>query len=170
MGGYVAMEMLRQAPQRVSRLALLATRARLDAPEETERRMELIRLAQTQRGFSPITNRMLPLLIHPNWLEDRTLVETIRGMAERVGVEGYVRQQQAVMSRADSREDLRRLRCPTLVLCGREDAVTPLPMSEEMVALIPNARLAVIEECGHLPTLEQPDAVDAALQAWLRDA
>jgi pimeloyl-ACP methyl ester carboxylesterase len=131
MGGYVAMELLRQAPQRVTRLALLDTRARLDTPEETGRRMELIRLAQNERGFTPITSRMLPLLVHPSRLEDRALVEIIRGMAERTGVEGYIRQQHAIIGR-------------------------------------PDARLTVLEDCGHLSTLEKPHEVNAALRAWLR--
>jgi pimeloyl-ACP methyl ester carboxylesterase len=91
-------------------------------------------------------------------------------MAERTGVEGYIRQQQAVMSRADTRDDLRRFGCPTLVLCGREDAITPLPMSMEMAELIPDARLTVIESCGHLSTLEKPHEVNAALRAWLRSS
>jgi pimeloyl-ACP methyl ester carboxylesterase len=170
MGGYVAMELLRQAPQRVTSLALLDTRARLDTLEETARRMELIRLAESERGFTPITNRMLPLLMHASRLEDRALVEIIRGMAERTGVEGYIRQQQAVMSRADTREDLKRFGCPTLVLCGREDAITPLAMSIEMAELIPDARLTVIENCGHLSTLEKPHEVNAALRAWLQSS
>jgi pimeloyl-ACP methyl ester carboxylesterase/uncharacterized protein (DUF1330 family) len=168
MGGYVAMELLRQAPQRVTRLALLDTRARLDTPEETGRRMELIRLAQNERGFTPITSRMLPLLVHPSRLEDRALVEIIRGMAERTGVEDYIRQQHAIIGRPDARDDLRSFACPTLVLCGREDAITPLPMSVEMTELIPDARLTVIEHCGHLSTLEKPHEVNVALRAWLR--
>jgi pimeloyl-ACP methyl ester carboxylesterase len=167
MGGYVAMELVRQASQRVSSLALLDTRAGLDAPEETARRMELIRLAETERGFTPITKRMLPLLIHESRLQDPALAAIIRGMAERTGVEGYVRQQQAVMARADTRDDLRRFHCPTLVVCGRQDAITPLPMSVEMAELVPDARLAVIEDCGHLSTLEKPREVNAALRAWL---
>ena len=167
MGGYVAMELVRQAPERVSSLALLDTRARLDTPEETARRLEMLRLAQTERGFTPITNRMLPLLIHESRLQDQALVAIIRGMAERTGVEGYVRQQRAVMARADTRDDLRRFHCPTLVVCGRQDAITPLAMSVEMAELVPDARLAVIEDCGHLSTLEKPREVNAALRTWL---
>ena len=167
MGGYVAMEIVRQAPERVTRLALLDTRARLDSPEETERRQELIRIAQQERGFTPITNRMLPLLVHPDRIKDAPLVDVIRGMAERVGVEGYVRQQTAIMSRADSRKDLGLIACPTLVLCGRQDVLTPLAMHEELAALIPGASLIVLDHCGHLSTLERPEAVNAALRSWL---
>lgn len=167
MGGYVAMELLRQAPERVTRLALLDTRARLDTPDETARRHDLIRIAQTERGFAPITGRMLPLLVHESRVQDQALVAAIRGMADRTGVEGYVRQQQAIMSRVDAREDLRRFDCPTLVLCGRQDAITPLAMSMEMVDLLPNASLSIIEDCGHLSTLEKPREVNAALRAWL---
>jgi pimeloyl-ACP methyl ester carboxylesterase len=167
MGGYVAMEIMRQAPQRVTRLALLDTRATLDTPEETARRHELIRLAQTERGFIPITTRMLPLLVHPARAKDEPLVRVIREMAERIGVEAYLRHQQAIMSRSDLRPELPRIGCPTVVLCGREDALTQLEMHEEMARLIPTARLVVIEQCGHLSTLERPIEVNTALRNWL---
>ena len=167
MGGYVAMEVMRRAPERVTRLALLDTRATRDAPEEMERRRELMRLARTERGFAPVTNRMLPLMLHPSRVNELLLVKLIREMAERTGVEGYILQQTAIMSRPDSRPDLPRIGVPTLVLCGREDALTPLDLHEEMAALIPGAKLAVIEKCGHLSTLERPIEVNAALRAWL---
>ena len=168
MGGYVAMEIMRQAPQRVTRLALLDTRARLDTPEETERRHELLRLAQTEQGFTPITNRMLPLLVHPARAKDEALTNIIRGMAERIGVTAYMRQQRAVMSRPDFRPSLPGIQCPTLVLCGRYDAITSLEMHEDLVRLIPRATLTVIEQCGHLSTLERPAEVNVALRDWLR--
>jgi pimeloyl-ACP methyl ester carboxylesterase len=167
MGGYVAIELVRQAPHRVTRLALLDTRARLDTPEETARRLELVRLAETERGFTPITNRMLPLLIHSDRLQDQALIAMVRGMAGRTGVEAYVGQQHAIMSRPDARETLRQCQCPTLVLCGREDLITPLEMSMEMVVLLPDAQLSVIEDCGHLSTLEKPREVNTALSGWL---
>ena len=167
MGGYVAMEIMRQAPQRVTRLALLDTRSTLDAPEETARRHELMRLAQTERGFTPITTRMLPLLVHPARARDEPLVRVIREMAERIGVEAYLRHQNAIMWRPDFRPALRRIECPTLVLCGRQDALTPLEKHEEIVRLIPTARLAIIERCGHLSTLERPYEVNVALRNWL---
>lgn len=167
MGGYVAMEIMRQAPQRVIRLALLDTRARLDTPEETQRRHELIRLAQTERAFTPITNRMLPVLIHPARATDAALIGVIRAMADRTGVEGYIRQQQAIMSRPDFRPYLTQIRCPTLVLCGRDDALTPVELHDEIAHLIPAARFVIIEQCGHLSTLERPVEVNTALRDWL---
>ena len=169
MGGYVAMEIMRLAPERVTQLALLDTRATLDTSEETARRHELMRLAQTERGFTPITTRMLPLLVHPARVNDEPLVRVIRDMAERIGAEAYVRHQQAIISRPDFRPDLQRIGCPTLVLCGREDALTPLERHEEIVRQIPTARLVVIERCGHLSTLEHPHEVNVALRDWLVD-
>lgn len=167
MGGYVCMEIMRQAPHRVTRLALLDTRAGADDPGESARRRDLMDLARRARGFTPVTRRMLPLLVHPSRTGDESLVEVIREMADRVGLEAYLRQQQAIISRPDSRADLRRVRVPALVLCGRQDAITPLALHEEMAAIIPGSKLVVIEDCGHLSTLERPDAVNAALRQWL---
>ncbi|UCH48415.1 MAG: alpha/beta fold hydrolase [Betaproteobacteria bacterium] len=167
MGGYVCMEIMRQAPQRVSAVALLDTRATADTPEETQRRHDLMRLAQTARGFQPVTTRMLPLLIHSSRLGDLALVEVVRGMAQRTGIEAFVRQQQAIISRPDSRADLKRIAVPSLVLCGRQDALTTLSDHEDMARLIPGAKLIVIEECGHLSSLERPDEVNAALRGWI---
>jgi len=167
MGGYVALEIMRQAPQRVTRLALLDTRARPEIRDDTERRQQLMKLAQTERGFTPVTRRMLPLTLHPSRVKDAQLTRIIREMAERTGVEAYLRQQRAVIVRPDFRPGLRSINCPTLVLCGRQDQLTPLEYSEEMAAAIPGAKLAVVEECGHLPTLERPDVVNAALREWL---
>jgi pimeloyl-ACP methyl ester carboxylesterase len=166
MGGYIALEIMRQAPQRVARLALLDTAAGADLPEQTLRRKELIALAE--RGeFPRVTEILLPLLVHPARLGDPALTEVIKSMAQNVGKEALVRQQRAIMSRADSLGLLATIACPTLVLCGRQDALTPLNRHDEIAAGIKNARLEVIEDCGHLSTLEQPDAVNAALRRWL---
>ncbi|HZP87168.1 MAG TPA: alpha/beta fold hydrolase [Burkholderiales bacterium] len=167
MGGYVAMEMMRQAPDRVSRLALLDTRARPDSPDETERRKTLMRIAERAKGFAPINKRMLPLLVHPSRLADRSLFDVIQQMAEDIGIPGYLRQQQAIMSRTDFRPMLKQIACPTLLLCGRQDAITTVAMHEEIAMAIPQARFVIVEECGHLSTLEKPAEVNAALQAWL---
>ena len=167
MGGYIAMELMRQAPERVTRLALLDTRATPDTEEESERRRELVRLAQTERGFTPVTSRMLPLLVHSSRIRDTQLVQIIRDMAERTGIEGFVRQQTAIIGRPDSRPLLDEISVPTLVLCGRQDAITPLGAHEEMAQRIAGAKLTIIEECGHLSTLERPDAVNSALRDWM---
>ena len=166
MGGYVALEVMRQAPQRVTRLALLDTSARADTPEQSQKRRELIALAERGR-FVGVTDALLPLLVHPSRLNDAPLVATVKAMAKRVGQEGFVRQERAIMDRADSLPLLPRIACPTLVLCGRQDALTPLARHEEIAAAIPGARLEVIGDCGHLSTLERPDDVSAALARWL---
>lgn len=166
MGGYVALAILRQAPERVSRLALLDTQARADPPEATQRRKDLMALAERGefRGVSP---RLLPLLIHPDRLADEPLTGVVRAMAEGVGKDAFLRQQRAIMGRIDSRPHLAAIRCPTLVLCGRQDALTPLERHEEMAAAIPDATLVVLARCGHLAPLERPRAVTAQLLAWL---
>ncbi len=166
MGGYAAQEVMRQAPERVERLALLDTSAHPDSPEQTEQRRGFIE--QLDLGnFKGVTSRLLPLLIHENRLGDEALVGTILSSAENVGSEGYVRQQHAIMTRPDGREDLGNIDCPALVLCGRQDALTPLALHEEMAAAIPEARLVVVEDCGHLAPLERPDTVNAAMRDWL---
>ena len=167
MGGYVAQEIMRQAPQRVTRLALLDTRARPELAEETRRREQFMKLARSARGFTPVTNRMLPLMLHESRVKEAALVTIIREMAERTGVEGYIRQQKAIIARPDFRPLLPSIKCPTLVLCGRQDVLTPLQNSEEMARTIPHAKLVVVEECGHMSTLERPDAVNRAMRKWL---
>jgi pimeloyl-ACP methyl ester carboxylesterase len=166
MGGYVAHEIMRRAPERVERLALLDTSARADSDEQRARRRGLLALARRGR-FRGGTPRLLPLLVHPARIDDAPLVETVMGMAERVGRDGFLRQQTAILGRPDSRPDLPRIACPTLVLCGRQDALTPLEAHEEMAAAIPAARLVVVEECGHLAPLERPAAVSEAMRQWL---
>lgn len=166
MGGYVALEIMRQAPERVIKLALLDTNARPDSDEQRRRRRGLMALAN--RGeFRGVTPRLLPMLIHPDRTEEQDLTATVMQMAERVGKEAFLRQQTAILGRPDSRPDLARIACPTLVLCGREDALSTLEMHVEMAEAIPQARLAVVEQCGHLAPLERPHATTALLRDWL---
>jgi pimeloyl-ACP methyl ester carboxylesterase len=136
-------------------------------PEETERRRALMTLAQSGRNFTPVTNRMLPLMLHESRVKDAALVTVVREMAERTGIEAYIRQQNAIIARPDYRSMLPSIACPTLVLCGRQDKLTPLENSEQMVAAIPGAKLVVVEECGHMSTLERPEAVNRAMREWL---
>jgi pimeloyl-ACP methyl ester carboxylesterase len=166
MGGYIALEIVRQAPQRVARLGLLDTSARAEAPEQTQRRMDFIALAG--RGeFPKVTETLLPLLVHPSRVGQAALADVVRSMADNIGKETFVRQEKAIISRADSLALLSAIGCPTLVLCGRQDALTPLAVHQEIAAGIKGARLEVIEDCGHLSTLERPAEVNAALRRWL---
>ncbi len=166
MGGYVALEILRRAPERVERLALLDTNARADTPEQTATRREAMALAQ-QGKYRTVMQAGMARLVHPDRLADRALVDDVLAQMERVGVDGYLREQTAIITRPDSRPGLSAIACPTLVLCGRQDALTPPALHTEMAEAIPGARLVVIEECGHLSSLEQPVAVTALLRDWL---
>ena len=167
MGGYVALEMVRQARARVLKLALLDTAARADTPEQSQKRRDFISLAERGRILG-VTDALLPLLIHRARLGDAALVATIKQMASNTGKDAFIREERAIMSRADSLPLLSSIACPTLVLCGRQDALTPLDRHEEMATAIPGARLEIVEDCGHLSTLEKPAEVSAALRDWLR--
>jgi pimeloyl-ACP methyl ester carboxylesterase len=166
MGGYIAYEVIRQAPDRVTRLALLDTGSRADAPERREGRLRLIALAERE-GAASAQRELLPVLIHTARLADKPLVETVLQMAVDTGVEAFKRQQAAIMTRPDNRPLLATIRCPTLVLVGREDALTPPALAQEIADGIPGAALEIIPDCGHLSTLERPEAVNRALRAWL---
>lgn len=166
MGGYVAMEIMRRAPGRVERLALLDTTARPDLPEQTQRRRDAVQLARAG-GFDKIMPSMLPLLLHPDRLDDAAVTGLAKDMARAVGPDAFARQQAAIMARPDSRESLKAVRCPTLVLCGAQDGLTPPDRHDEMAALIPGARRATVPHCGHLSPIERPDAVSTELRVWL---
>jgi len=167
MGGYVAFEIMRQAPGRVAKLALLDTGARAETPERTEQRKPLLQLARQGR-LGDITDLQYPLLVHHSRHADVALKATVRAMNEETGAEAYLRQQQAIMSRPDSRPGLAAIRCPTLVLVGDSDEATPPELSREMAAAIRGARLVVVPDCGHLSTLERPQVVTRALVEWLQ--
>lgn len=168
MGGYVAQAIMRDAPGRVTRLALLDTSARADTPEQTARRRGLIELAE-KGEFQGVTPRLLPAFLHPARLSDKPLTAAVTAMTARVGKEAFLRQQRAIIGRPDNRPNLPAVKCPSLVLCGRQDQLTPLEWHEEIAALIPGARLEIIEECGHLSTMERPWEVSVALRQWLTE-
>jgi pimeloyl-ACP methyl ester carboxylesterase len=168
MGGYVALDIMARAPERVSRLALLDTRPQADSEEQSARRRGLIELAEKGQ-FKGVTPRLLPLFIHEARLEDKALTDTVKAMAAAIGKDAFIAQQRAIMARADRTAVLVNIHVPTLVLCGRQDALTPLADHQAMAAGIASARLVVIEESGHLPTLERPAEVNAALRRWLSD-
>ncbi|TAN77866.1 MAG: alpha/beta fold hydrolase [Magnetospirillum sp.] len=166
MGGYVCMEIMRRSPERVERLALLDTTARPDTGEQSIRRADAIAIARAG-GFDKIMPTMLPNLLCPGSLADAAVAGLAKDMARTVGKEAFIRQQTAIMGRPDSRPFLAAIRCPTLVLCGAEDALTPLDRHQEMADLIEGARLVTVDGAGHLSPIEQPAAVSGALAAWL---
>jgi pimeloyl-ACP methyl ester carboxylesterase len=166
MGGYVALEVYAQAPGRVARLALLDTSARADVPEKIADRERLIALAQSGR-FDAVHAALWQKLVHPDRRGDAALEREVRAMAEAIGAETFVRQQRAVIGRRDMRELLPGIEIPTLVLVGDTDLLTPPDLAQEMADAIEWASLAIVPDCGHLSTLERPEAVNRALRAWL---
>jgi pimeloyl-ACP methyl ester carboxylesterase len=167
MGGYLAFEIMRREPERVTRLALLDTSARPDTPEQTQSRRELIELAAAGR-LDEVAEHLLTVFVHPDRLADEPLCATVREIAQATGPEAFVRQETAIIGRPDSRPDLGAIRCPTLVLVGDADVLTPPDCAAEIAAGIEGARLVTVEHCGHLTALERPDEVTLALVEWLR--
>ena len=165
-GGYICFEVMRQAAARVERLALLDTDAGPDDADRLQLRRQMVDQAQKGR-FIGVTDRLLPQFIHPDRIDDEVLVSDVKAMAQDIGLEGFVRQQTAIMGRPDSRPDLASFDCPTLILVGRQDSRTPLPVHETMHEGIRGSELVVIEDCGHLSTMERPAQVNAAMRAWL---
>ena len=167
-GGYIAFEIIRQAPDRVARLALINTQARPDTPEATERRRGMMARAKSG-GYRGVLDELFPGFVHPSRREDAALRQLVHHMGDDVGVEAFCRQQTAVISRPDSRPILAWIKCPTLVLSGDEDHTIPNSLSVEMANGIPGARLVILKDCGHLPQPEQPKATADALVEWLRN-
>ena len=166
MGGYVAQEVMRIAPERVERLALVDTNARADNEAQVKARRELIKLAEIGT-FKGVTPRLLPNLIHPMRMEDEAVTSVVTSMAERVGQEAFKRQQEAILSRKDGRPDLDAIRVPTLILAGRQDLLCPPKVQQEMADRIAGSRLVLVEDCGHLASLERPSAFDHRCHALL---
>jgi pimeloyl-ACP methyl ester carboxylesterase len=167
MGGYIAFEIMRQAGERVAKLALINTQARPDTPEATARRRGMMARA-TGGEYRAVLDELFAGFVHPSRRGDAALRQLVHDMGEDVGAEAFVRQQQAVISRADSRPMLAWIKCPTLVLTGDEDNTIPNRLSVEMANGIHGANLVILPSCGHLPQPEQPQATAEALVEWLR--
>jgi pimeloyl-ACP methyl ester carboxylesterase len=165
-GGYVALAVVRAAPERVARLALLDTQARPDSEEAKVARRKLMAMAEEGK-LNDVVDLLTPKFLSAAHQHDPHLRQIVRDMARDTGLDGFLQQQRAIMGRPDSRPLLGSIKCPTLVLVGDGDALTPPELSKEMAGGIPAAKLAVIPDCGHLSTIEQPDAVNAALRDWL---
>ncbi len=166
MGGYISLEIMRLAPERVERLALMNTSAREDSEEQTNNRRASIE--RVEKGdYADVLTDMAPLLLHPDHRKDQALKDITVRMGLAIGPEGFIRQQKAIIGRIDSRPSLRDIRVPTLVLAGDHDGLTPADRSLEMSKAIPGACLDVIPGCGHASTVERPDRVNRSLLEWL---
>jgi pimeloyl-ACP methyl ester carboxylesterase len=165
MGGYVALEMLRQAPQRIARLVLLNTHARPDTPEATQNRERLMALADKQ--FDGVLAALMPKLMTAEHQKDPVRTGILGAMALAVGVEGFKRQQRAIIGRIDSRPHLGAIRCPTLVIAARDDALMPVELLRELADGIPGSQLAIVEDSGHMASMEQPAEVARLLREFI---
>ena len=166
MGGYCAFEIMRQAPDRVDRLALLDTSHEADAPSRRSERLAWITKAKTH-GLEALISDYMDMWLHPEHLKDEALVAVVAQSARNIGLVAYERQLTAIMGRQDSVPTLASISCPTIVLCGRQDLTTPVKLHEAMADNIEGAELVVVEDSGHLSTLEKPEVVSAALRRWL---
>ena len=167
MGGYIAFEILRQAPERIAKVAFLDTSARADTPEQTAMRRAQMTLA-SQGRLAEVVEQQFPRLVHQDHRADPALRQVFTLMAEDVGAAAFIRQQTATLGRSDSRSTLGSIRCPTLVLVGEDDELTPPERAGEIAAAIHGARLVTVPQSGHMSTLEQPDAVARTLLQWLQ--
>ncbi len=166
MGGFTAFEVMRHAPERVISLVLIATLAPNDGPAQTERRQGYIRLVEAG-NFPGVVEERIPMLVHPDRRGDEALLDVIRKMAADTGPDTFLVQQRAIMSRKDSRPSLEAIEVPTLLIRGDHDGITTQAHQDEILAAVPESRLKVIADCGHLPMLELPHEVNRILRAWL---
>jgi len=169
MGGYVALEIIRQAPGRVTALALVSTSARADTEEQIQARARQSALVEDGQ-FNALIDAAFPGVVAAGNELDDVLLATWRAMTTPVGADAFLRQQQAVVRRADLRSLLPSIDCPTAVIHGAQDRLIPLAAAEEMAAAMPSASFTVLDGAGHLVFHEQPDAARAAINAWLESA
>lgn len=166
MGGMVALEAVRLAPRRIRGLALLGTSARADTPELIALREAAIVEFEAGRVEAVLRANLL-FAFHPRVTADSELARTYLDFVLRAGADALVRQNRAIMARADLRPTLRAVQCPTLVACGDSDLLTPPEHAREIAAGIAGARLEIVPDCGHLLTLEQPERINMLLLEWL---
>jgi pimeloyl-ACP methyl ester carboxylesterase len=169
MGGRVALEIAARAPERLERLALLNTGFSPARPGEAEGRSRLIRIA-LEEGMAALARHWLPPMLPAYRVRDEALMSRLTAMVERATPRLFQRQIGALLTRPNAHRGLTAIPCPTAVLVGRQDAWSPLAQHQEMAALIPNAWLSVVEDCGHMAPAEQPEAVADALEAWMQSA
>ncbi|MEM8691490.1 MAG: alpha/beta fold hydrolase [Pseudomonadota bacterium] len=167
MGGAVAMEIVRRAPDRVTRLALISTNALADTPQEAAAREPQIVRVRAGRLAEVMDEALPPDALAPGPAQ-RHVRELKREMAVSLGPETFVRQSRALQRRRDQQRMLSQSRMPILVMCGVHDPIRPVKRQRVMAELIPDAELCVLDKSGHVPTLEQPEAATKALRGWMQ--
>jgi pimeloyl-ACP methyl ester carboxylesterase len=166
LGGWVAQHILRTAPQRVERLALIGTSYLPDTAERAASRAKQQAMVAMAGNFHGFGNSMMRRYVDASRLDDAGLLAVVRGMTMRLGAEVFLRQNQ--LPRLDGRDVLQGYAQPALVLCGRNDGITPVQRSREMAAMMQAVELVELPDCGHLAPLEQPVPVSAAMRRWLQ--
>ena len=166
MGGYIAIDMVRIAPSYISHLALMNTTMRSDDALQKKARRAFIKQSYIP-GFKGVTPRLLPHIIDKSLLEVSAVTEVVYAMASSFSGSDFRMQQKAILSREDQRAFAASIRCPTLIISGEHDKVTPPILQEEMHDLVPDSSWKVIEHCGHLSALERPSIVNAQMSEWL---
>ena len=165
LGGLVAQAILRTAPERVLRLALIDTSIHADSPERARQRQTQRASVRLPGKFHGFGDTLMRSYIDASRLDDYVLVQRVRDMTARLGAEVFLRQ--SALDRVDGHDVLAGYRDPLLIVCGANDRITPLAISEEMHALVPHSRLVALPDCGHLAPMEKPDEVSAAMRDWL---
>ena len=165
MGGYVALEIARLAPTRLTGLALVSTSAKPDTPEKQAARQSLIELSKIGK-FKGVTPRLLPRFFSAQSLADESKTSVVLKMGAEIGQDNFMLQQQAIMGRRDQRPHLADFTKPSVVICGTKDILTPQEDSKEAASLLPNAELHLLEDIAHMSTIEAPKAVNQALLGW----
>lgn len=165
-GGIVALEIWRQAPKRISKLILMHTNYKAPSGTTILNQQRWVGMAVLGKFREVTTDILTDAMLHPDHARQPNLRETVLNMALNVGKAGFIRQITAQLGRPDSTDDLPTITCPTLIITGREDKICPPALHEDMARLIPDAHLEIIEQCGHLSTLEQPGAVNRIIRNW----
>lgn len=166
MGGYLSLEIMRQAPERIIKLALLDTSARADVPQAIEGRKKMFDVVK-QDGLQEVFRLGYEFCVHSSRKNDQQLRNDVYQMMVDVGEDAYIRQQTAIFNRIDSRPSLAQIPCQTLVLVGDSDQLTTVGVAKEMAGGIHHAELVIVPECGHISPLEKPEAVNVALVRWM---
>lgn len=167
MGGYVALAMMRLAPDRIMSLCLVNTSAKADTEEQRKGRLNSIKMAK-ENGFPQIVEFLESATVHPDNYENEPLRLDMRAMINRIGEEVFQCEQSAVMTRIDSRPSLKAISIPTQIITSDADRIVQPEDSHEMASLIPNAQIQVLTRCGHMAPMEQPEEVNKILRVWLQ--